>query len=498
MERLRWASRTVFLFAAVGSAVGLGNVWRFPYLAGKYGGGAFLIPYVLMLFVLGVPLLMLELALGQKMQRGAIGAFRDVNSKLAGVGVVAILCGFTVAAYYAAVMAWSLLYVSYSSTLKWGQDTASFFYDDVLHLSQGAGEMGGLVITVLVALIVVWSAVYFCIWKGVRSVSKVVMVTVPLPVILIVILVLRGLTLPNAMDGLVFYLKPDFAALLDLEVWTAATSQIFFTLSLAFGIMVTYASFKNEDADVTKNAFITAITNSSISIVAGVAIFSTLGFMAAEQGVAVSELAASGPSLAFIVYPEALSLIPLAPLFAVLFFVAFLTLAIDSEFSLVEAVTTAFGDRYGEAKRETLALITCVIILIPGLLFATNGGLYYLDITDHYITNYGLVLAGLLECLAIGWVFGAEELRLYANQVSDWKVGKYWTYMVKYVIPVLLVYLLIGQLVKDIRTPYEGYPQWAQFAFGWVILIVIVAIGVVVSLVARDTKGDQGQKGPIQ
>lgn len=484
-SRDRWSSRMIFIFAAVGSAVGLGNVWRFPYLAGKYGGGAFLIPYLTILFVLGIPLLIMEFALGQKMQQGAIGAFKKIDKKLSGIGLSTILSGFIVDAYYAVVIAWSVLYIVHSFTLRWGADPKTFFFSQVLHLSEGAGQMGYITAPVLFCLVLTWVLIYFSIWKGVKSVGKVIMVTMPLPIILLFILFLRGITLPGAMTGIVYYLKPNFVAIFDVDVWIAAMSQIFYTLTLAFGAMIAYASFKEEKSDIAKNAIIAALMNSSISILAGFAVFSTLGYMALQQGTPVAELAASGPSLAFIVFPKALSLIPMAPVFAVLFFIMLLTLGIDSAFSLVEGLTTVIHDRYPQIRREDIALHVCVIGLICGILFTTQAGLYYLDITDHFITTYGLVFAGLLEVLAVGWIYGAEKLRTVINEVSEIKLGYWWTLFIKYLIPVMLIVLLTTSLINDLSSPYEGYPQWALFAFGWMIIILLFGSSLIYSLTRK-------------
>ena len=368
MKRERWSSKLIFMFAAIGSAVGLGNVWRFPYLAGKYGGGAFLIPYILMLLILGIPLLIMEFAIGQRMQLGAIGSFRKIQHKLSGIGLGGVLCGFVVVSYYAVVMAWSLIYFIHSFTLKWGSNTKEFFFQKVLHLSKGVGEIGYISVGIVFALVIVWVLVYFSVWKGVKSVGKVVIVTMPLPVILLIILLIRGITLPGAMTGVIFYLKPNFSALLDIEVWGAAMSQIFFTLSLAFGIMIAYASYQHEKSDIAKSAIITSLVNAGISIIAGFAVFATLGYMATQSGTDIKELAASGPSLAFIVFPKALSLIPWAPLFSVLFFVMLITLAIDSAFSLVEAASTVIHDKYPHIRKEDLSLYVCVIGFICGII----------------------------------------------------------------------------------------------------------------------------------
>lgn len=486
MERSRWSSKLIFILAAVGSAVGLGNVWRFPYLAGKYGGGAFLIPYIIMLTVIGVPLLIMEFALGQKMQSGAVGSFGKIEKKLSGIGLGAVLCGFVVTSYYCVVIAWSILYTFFSTDLKWGADTKSFFFNDVLHISSGVSEVGFISVPIIFCLVAVWLLVYFSIWKGVKSVGNVVLITMPLPVILLLLLLVRGITLPGSMTGILYYIKPDFKALLDFEVWNAAMSQIFFTLTLAFGAMIAYASFQDEKSDITKSAILTAVINSGLSIISGFAVFATLGYMATKSGTPVSELAASGPSLAFIVFPKALSLVPMAPLFALAFFIMLITLGIDSAFSLVEAITTVLHDKYHHIRREDLSMYVCIFGFICGIIFCSFAGLYYLDITDHFITNYGLVFIGLLEAIAIGWVYGAENLRNYINEVSDIKIGKWWNFFIKYLIPVCLIILLATSLKQDITKPYEGYPQWAIWVFGWLMLVGVALTSFLFSLFSKE------------
>ncbi len=487
MERDRWSSKLIFIFAAVGSAVGLGNIWRFPYLAAKYGGGAFLIPYLVMLLLIGIPLLILEFAIGQRMQVGAVGSFSRIKQRLSSIGFGAVLSGFIVVSYYAVVMAWCLLYIFYSFGLKWGADTKGFFFSNVLHISPNISQMGTVSVPILLALIVVWALIYFSIWKGVKSVGQVVLVTMPLPVILLIVLLIRGITLPGAIDGILLYLKPNFKALLDIEVWQAAMSQIFFTLSLAFGIMIAYASYQHEKSDISKSAITTSLLNSGISIVAGFAVFSTLGYMAQSSGVPLQELAqSSGPSLAFVVFPKALSMMPFAAVFAVSFFVMLITLGIDSAFSLVEAVATVVHDKYPHVKREHVSLWVSVAGFLTGIVFTTNAGLYYLDIVDHFITSYGLVLVGILETLAVGWLYGAAKLRTYINEVSDIKIGIWWDVLIKLVIPVLLVLLFISGIYKDFSQVYGGYPAKYVAIFGWGMLFVVLLASVFLSLFSEE------------
>ncbi|MDJ0899975.1 MAG: sodium-dependent transporter [Xenococcus sp. MO_188.B8] len=487
MTRQRWSSRTVFILAAVGSAVGLGNLWRFPYLVGKYGGGAFLIPYLIALVLIGVPLLILELAVGQKMQQGVIGSYQKLNPSCGGLGLLALISSFIIVSYYAVVMAWSLIYLFASFGVQWSGNAESYFYQEVLQISDSVNSLGGINKSVLVALLIIWILVYFCIRQGTKSVGRVVRYTVPLPVILLGALLLRAVTLPGFIDGWAMYLTPDWRALLNPEVWTAAFSQIFYTLSLAFGIMITYGSYKDYDDDIAKNAWITALLNSGTSLFAGFVVFGVLGYMAGETGTSLTELAASGPGLAFVVFPEALSLMPLSGLFSLLFFLMLLLLGIDSAFSLAEAVNAAVVDRYQQLPITKVSIIVCCAAAIAGVIYTTRAGLYLLDIVDHFITSYNLLLVGICQSILVGWLYGAEKMRRYINQVSDWQVGKWWNLAVKYFVPLVLVTLLVAQLSQDLKISYEGYPAWA-LAIGWVIAIIPFVVFLLLLIINQSQK----------
>lgn len=486
MARQKWASRTVFILAAVGSAVGLGNVWRFPYLAARHGGGAFLVPYLIALLIVGIPLLTLEIGLGQTKQRGAIGSFRRVTSNFGGLGVLALLSAFLIVSYYAVVMAWSVIYFFASFGVNWADNSEGYFFEEVLQVTDSVGEIGGLNLPIFFALILVWVLTYFCVWQGTQSVGKVVLFSVPLPVILLVALLIRAVTLDGFLDGWALYLMPEWEAMLDPEVWTAAFAQIFFTLTLGFGVMITYASYRDTGEDIVQDSWITALLNSGVSLFAGFVVFGVLGYMATQTDVPLEELAQeSGPGLAFVVFPEALSLMPLPWLFSLFFFIMLFTLGIDSAFSLVEAVIAAFTDRYEDLKIPKVAFAVCLVGFLAGILYTTRAGLYFLDIMDHFVTNYNLVLVGICQCLLIGWIYGAEKLRREINEASNWTLGKWWNWMIKYVIVIVLAILLATQFHNDLTTPYEDYPAWA-LGIGW--LGVIIPFGIFIGLIIKDKK----------
>lgn len=490
-HRDRWSSNAAFLLAAVGSAVGLGNVWRFPYLAYKHGGGAFLFPYLVTLFVFGIPLLIIETSLGQKLQQGAVGVFRKIHPRARGLGFLGIAASFIIVVYYAIVMAWSLYYFlqSFSAELPWQDSAKTYFYAEVLDLSEGIGVAGNMNWWLVACLAVVWSLIFLCIHEGVNSVGKVVMVTVPLPIFLLVVLFIRGITLEGAWNGISFYLTPDYSALFRAEVWIAAAGQIFFTLSLSMGVMIAYASFNKKTENVLRDGVIIALTNSLISIFAGFVVFSVIGYMASTTGQSVADVVASGPGLAFIVFPKALSLMPWASFFSALFFLTLLCLGVDSAFSLVESINVTIVDSYENLRKDRVAGAMCLICFLCGLIFTTDAGLYFLDVVDHYTSNVLLLVIGLLEVLVVGWVYGADKIRDFINHVSEQKIGAAWDLICKVVLPAILTVLLVTRLVEEWKAPYEGYPAWAT-GFGWMVVLIPLAIAAWMALVPDEGKKD--------
>ena len=465
--------------AAVGSAIGLGNVWRFPYVCYQNGGGAFLIPYFIALFTCGLPLLMIEFALGKRGRSGAPMAFAGIKKTMTWAGWLACLCAYIIVIYYCSIMAWSWDYIYDSLTLAWGTDAEGFFNNIVLGKSDGVGILGGIQWRLFIGLALTWLAITLILWKGIKSVSKVVMITVPLPVLCLVILAIRGLTLPGAIDGVVYYLQPDFSKLADPRVWLAAFGQILFSLSLGQSVLIAYASYLPKRSDITNNSFIAGFANCGFSFFAGFAVFSALGFLALQNGVSVADVVESGPNLAFVTYPTIISMLPFwVPFFGVIFFLMLLTLGIDSAFALVEGFSTPLRDATGW-KHTKITLALCLIGLAAGILYVTKGGYYWLDIVDHYISDYGLVTIALAECILVGWIFGAGKFREYINLDSEFRIGKWWEICIVIITPLTLAYCLISSLVKGILEPYGGYPAWANWLGGWIMMFVTIVLAVV-------------------
>jgi len=494
LTRDRWTGRVPFIFAAIGSAIGLGNVWRFPYITYEYGGGTFLIPYIIGLFVLGIPWMMMEFGMGRFFQRSAPGVFESIGKKWEWLGWWPVWVAFLIVTYYTVIIAWSLHYAISSATVAWGIGEAGaagagdYFFGTVLQLSSGPGVLGAPVWSILGLLALVWVVLFFVMFKGARVIGRVSVWLVIIPWVLLAVLVIRGLTLPGAVDGLNYYLTPDFAVLGQGEVWFAAFSQIAFTLSLGMAGMFAYGSFIAKRADVTNNAFITSFSDAATAFFAGFAVFSTVGFIMQALNIPIGEVSAAGLGLAFVTFPVAVSMLPGAnALIGVLFFLCLFFLGTTSAYFLAYGgVIAPLMDKFGSGRVKT-TLIVCIVSFLVGILYTTSGGLYWLDMVDRAVSFYGLLITGALACLVIGWGFGTGKLREYLNETSDIKVGAWWDWLIKIVVPAGLLFVVIyGGFMKDIAPEgYEGYFNWSWPI--WTILGVTLVFSFV--LQAVKTKG---------
>ena len=481
--RERWLRPRHFIFAAIGSAIGLGNVWRFPYLTYEYGGAAFLIAWIIGLIVLGVPWMMMEFGMGRRMQSGAPGVFAGIGKKWEWVGWWPVFAAFLICTYYTVVMAWCLHYVGGAATMAWGVGkagataTGGYFFGEVLQLSSGPGVLGSPVWAIVGLLALTWVIVYLIIYKGAPAIGRVSQYVMCVAWAFLIIIFFRGITLVGAADGLNFYLSPDFSALLGGGLWFAALSQIAFTLSLGMAGMFAYGSFIARRGDIANSASITSFTNCATSFFAGFAIFSTAGFLMQAMGIGIEEVALSGLGLAFVAYPSMVSMLPVAQgFFGAVFFLMFWLLAISSAYFLAYGgVVIPLMHKFGWSRVKT-AIIVCVVCFVIGILYTTRGGVYWLDIVDRTVAFYVLLLSGVLAAIVVGWVYGTDKLREHINETSDFKVGVWFDWIIKVVLPLGLLFVVIyGGFMKDIAAPYEGYPLWAASMI-WVILIVTLGL----------------------
>uniref|UniRef100_K7GJP1 Transporter n=1 Tax=Pelodiscus sinensis TaxID=13735 RepID=K7GJP1_PELSI len=514
--RGQWSNKVEFMLSVAGEIIGLGNVWRFPYLCYKNGGGAFLIPYLIFLFTCGIPVFLLETALGQYTSQGGVTAWRKICPIFEGIGYASQVIESYLNIYYIVILSWAIFYLfsSFAAVLPWAtcnnpwnsdlcvdflnssdsenrtvpanatSPVIEFWEKRALGLTDGIHNLGTVRWELALCLLLAWVICYFCIWKGVKSTGKVVYFTATFPYLMLLVLLIRGATLPGAIEGIIFYLKPDISRLSDPQVWMDAGTQIFFSYAICQGCLTALGSYNKYNNNCyrlcpNRDCFMLCFLNSATSFVAGFAIFSVLGFMAQEQGIPISEVAESGPGLAFIAYPKAVTMMPVSQLWSCLFFLMLIFLGLDSQFVCVESLVTAIVDMYPEVlqrkgRRELLILAISVICYLLGLMLVTEGGMYIFQLFDYYAASGTcLLFLAIFEVVCIGWVYGAD--RFYDN-IEDmigfrpWPLIKMCWWVVT---PGVCLATFLFSLIKYTPLKYNNsyvYPTWG-YVLGWLMAL---------------------------
>lgn len=482
-NRSQWGTRLGFLLAAMGSAIGLGNIWRFPATAYENGGGAFFIPYLFALLTAGIPLLVMEYTIGHKYRGSAPKSYGRLSKGLEWVGWWQVLVSFVISTYYAVIIAWALMFAYFSIGTQWGDDTQTFFLSDFLQMTD-AGAFGSLVPNILLALIIVWVIVLAFLFRGVKKGIEVAnKIFIPTLFVLFIFIVIRAITLDGAAEGLNTFFEPRWDQIFNGQVWVAAYGQIFFSLSIAFAIMITYSSYLPKKSDITNNAFITGFANSSFELLAGIGVFAALGFMAQAQGVGVTDVVQGGVMLAFVVFPQIINEMPfLSDVFGLLFFVSLVLAGLSSLISITETYVAGVQEKFNVSRTTSVAVGGGLAALIS-LMFATQGGLVALDTVDHFINNYGVALSGLFEVVAIAWFAKSlRDFQNHADSVSDIKLGTWWRICLGVITPVVLGYMMIQNLKAEVTAAYGGYPIEFLFNFGWLVAIGAMMIGALLTI----------------
>ncbi|CAI9734865.1 sodium- and chloride-dependent glycine transporter 1-like [Octopus vulgaris] len=530
-----WTGKLDFILTCIGFAVGLGNIWRFPYLCYKSGGGAFFIPYFIFLILCGIPLFFLEVSFAQFGSLSPIAIWR-ISPLFKGIGVGMVIVSGIVCVYYNVIIAWTLyyLFMSFRSTLPWStcgnswntkycveddhnnasalngtsneNGTYSIFQNvsvaqvfnhsmrvsaseeywenQVLKITSGIEIPGVIRWELLLFLIFAWLIVFLCLFKGIEVLGKLMHFAAPFPYFVLFILLIRGVTLPGSLEGIKFYIIPRFEELKKFQVWGDAALQIFYSIGMAWGGIITMASYNEFNHDVYKDALIVPMINCATSIFAGFVIFSVLGFMAFETGVSVDNVVRQGPGLTFVAYPEALSRLPISSLWAVLFFLMLFIIGLDSQFGMFETMLSAFMDEYPEylrGKKTLICAVACFVELLLGLPCITQGGIYVLQIMDWYCASFSLMLISLAECVVIAWIYGVDrfykdiELMIGYQPCRWWKIS--WCFITPAVI--LFIWLFSVSTLGPVTYGDIQYPPWA-IRFGWILgLVSLVPIPLV-------------------
>ncbi|MDO4697778.1 MAG: sodium-dependent transporter [Pasteurellaceae bacterium] len=481
-QRETFSGRGVFILAAIGSAVGLGNIWRFPYVTYDNGGGAFIIPYLVALLTAGIPLLFLDYALGHKYRASAPLAFRRFSQKFETFGWWQVLINVIIGIYYAVILGWAASYTYFSLNSAWGADPKSFFFGEFLQMADGVSVSLDFVGAVAGPLVVVWLAILAILALGVqKGIGKLSAIFMPLLVIMFVILVITALFLPNAEQGLNALFSPNWEKLSDPSVWIAAYGQIFFSLSICFGIMITYSSYLKKKTDLTASGLVVGFANSSFELLAGIGVFAALGFMAGAAGKEVSEVATSGLGLAFIAFPTIIDQAPFGSVIGVLFFGSLLFAGVTSLVSILEVIIAAVQDKLNFSRGKATAVVCVPMGFVSVVLFGTTTGLPVLDVMDKFVNSFGIVAVAFFSLAAIGLSKKTAVLVEHLNSVSSFQLGRVWQALVGFIIPVVLGYMFFSEVYKIATQGYDGYPTWFVGIFGWGMAIGLVVVAFILS-----------------
>ncbi|XP_046360488.2 sodium- and chloride-dependent glycine transporter 1-like [Haliotis rufescens] len=526
-DRGQWDRKLDFILSLIGYSVGVSNLWRFPYLCMRNGGGAFLVPFFFFLLVIGIPMFYLEVCLGQFSGTSSLSAWK-LCPLFKGIGWGCCIVSGITSIYYVAVLAWVMFYFinSFYPTLPWftcdnwwntdtcigpvhdngtgvnltiqvaasssdagyisdnvtvllrssignmsfrnvsrtgcGDKTAAeeFWQYYVLRKSDGLEDMGTFQPHLVGCLFVSWLLIFLCLIKGIKSLGKVVYVTALLPYILLTILLIRGLLLPGAVDGIKFYINPDFSKLANYSEWIEAALQVFFSLGATWGSVITMASYNKFHNNCFRDAIIVTLADGLTSFYSGFVIFSVVGFLAKEANVSVTDVATEGPGLALVAYPEAITKMPLPQLWAVLFFLMLFTLGLDSQFGMFENLVAGIVDAFPDKLQRYRTFVTggvTILYFLLGLPLTLNGGIYIFQLMDWFTTAFCLVITGLLESVIVGWIYGVQRFGRDIELMLGRQPGVILRFCWCISNPVILLMVFVATVTGYQMPTYNGY-----------------------------------------
>ncbi|XP_063041162.1 sodium-dependent neutral amino acid transporter B(0)AT1-like [Engraulis encrasicolus] len=562
-SRPKWDNKTQYMLTCVGFCVGLGNVWRFPYLCQSHGGGAFMIPFLILLVLEGIPLLHLEFAIGQRLRSGSVGVWSSIHPYLAGVGVASMMVSFMVGMYYNTIIAWVMWYFfnSFQDPLPWSQCPLNenrtdvveecarsssvdyFWYRETLNTSASIEDSGGLQWWIVLSLVCAWTVLYVCCLRGIETTGKAVYITSTLPYVVLTIFLIRGLTLKGSTTGIVYLFTPQLEELMNPKTWLDAGAQVFYSFSLAFGGLISFSSYNSVHNNCEQDAVIISVINGVTSVYAAIVIYSIIGFRATESydaclngnilsllnafdlpegsvnesnyqetldhlnatstetiqglGLVTCDLqtflsqGVEGTGLAFIAFTEAITKMPVSPLWSVLFFIMLFCLGLSTMFGSIEGCVVPLQDLNIFPKRwpkEVLTGIVCLVSFSIALIFAQGSGNYWLALFDSFAGSIPLLIIAFCEMMAVSYLYGIDRFNEDIEFMIGHKPNFFWQATWRVISPLLVfvifVFYLATTATKEL-TYIVWNPEWADFPSleklfypDWMYVIIFILSGV--------------------
>ncbi|MBE6505784.1 MAG: sodium-dependent transporter [Methanobrevibacter millerae] len=448
VKKMQWDSSLSFIFAMIGAAVGLGNIWRFSYVLYSNGGGSFFIPYFVAIAIMGIPFLMLEYAVGFSFKDSFSNILKKIKAKYEFIAWMLVTFVFIVVIYYMVILGWDLIYLLSSFKFAWGNDTVSFFTNNVGGTSN-LKSMTTFLIPTTLCVAIMWVVLWFISHKDVdNGIGKFSKVLIPTLFVIMGFIIIYALTLPGAGIGIDTLLTPNWSTLLDVNIWLAAFAQIIFSLSMGQAIAVTYASYLPEKSPLTDNVLIVVASNSLFEIFTAFGVFSILGYMSNTAGTPMVELITEGTGLIFIVFPMVFNIMgPIGRIIAPLLFLAILFAGITSALGFLEPMLNSLTVKFNMSRKK-VATILSIIGCMFSLMLTTGISSYLVGIIDSFVNEFGILLLIGAQCIIFGWIYGLDHLMPVLNENGHLKVGRLWKLIIRYILPIFLIIIWVIGIVQ--------------------------------------------------
>ncbi len=472
-EQAQWNSVITFILAMIGLTIGIGNIWRFSYVLYSNGGGSFFLPYVIAIFVMGIPFLILEYGLGFSFKGSFSKLMKSIRPKFEIFAWMLVLFVFIVVIYYMVILGWDLVYLINSFNFGWGDNPSSFFINNVGGSSNLANATSFIIPTMICTLIL-WAFFWFVSYRDVNDgIGKISRILIPLLFIIMILIFGYAFTLPNSGLGIKTLLSPDWSALFNVNIWLAAFGQTIFSLSIGQAMVYTYASYLPKNTKLIDEVVLVVAANSLYEIFIALGVFSILGYMSSTSSIPISELINEGTGLIFVVFPQIFNDIGLAGhILAPLLFISILFAGFTSTFALFEPLLSSICDKFYWSRRKGVTILT-IVACLGSIVFSSGIGCYLVEIIDKFINNFGILILIGVQSIIFGWFYGVEKVVPYLNELSTFKVGKTWIFIIKYILPVLLIVIWVFGIVE-----LFGGTNLLEMIVDLIIILVVVCLSI--------------------